>query len=42
MDELARRSSMICHHLPGKEIPEKNWLYRYAKKYWFFGFGTYG
>lgn len=28
-------------HLPGQEIPEKHWLYRFAKKHWFFGFGAY-
>jgi len=36
---------MTCrssHHLSGAEIPEKHWLYRIAKKYWFFGFGAYG
>lgn len=42
MNEIAARKPMLCHHLPGQEIPEKNWLYRFAKKYWFFGFGTYG
>jgi hypothetical protein len=31
-----------CHDLPGQEIPERHWLYRYAKRRWFFGFGTYG
>jgi hypothetical protein len=36
---------MTCragHHLPGQEIPEKHWAYRFAKKHWFFGFGAYG
>jgi len=34
----------VCpgHHIVGKEIPEKSWIYRFAKKYWFFGFGAYG
>ena len=26
---------------PGQEIPEKNWLYRLAKRYWFNDFGVY-
>ena len=27
--------------LPGREIPEKHWMYRFAKHYWFNDFGTY-
>lgn len=30
------------HNMPGHEIPEKNPLYRFAKKHYFFGFGAYG
>ncbi|HCF96970.1 MAG TPA: radical SAM protein [Verrucomicrobia bacterium] len=30
------------HHQPGEAIPETHWLYRIAKKNWFFGFGAYG
>lgn len=41
-DELAAMKCCAGHHLPGKEIPEKHWAYRFAKKYWFFGFGAYG
>jgi MoaA/NifB/PqqE/SkfB family radical SAM enzyme len=26
---------------PGREIPEKNWLYRLAKRFWFNDFGVY-
>ncbi|MND03197.1 hypothetical protein D3C83_229080 [compost metagenome] len=26
---------------PGNEVPEKNWLYRLAKRFWFNDFGTY-
>ena len=26
---------------PGNEIPEDHWMYRFAKKHWFFGFGAY-
>ena len=28
-------------HMPGEEIPEEHWAYRFAKKHWFFGFGAY-
>ena len=28
-------------HNPGNEVPEDNWVYRFAKKHWFFGFGAY-
>ena len=41
-NELATIKCCPGHHLPGKEIPEKHWAYRLAKKYWFFGFGAYG
>jgi len=27
--------------LPGEEVPEKHWMYRIAKKYWFSDFGAY-
>lgn len=40
--ELATMRPVPSHHLPGQEIPERNLLYRIAKKYWFFGFGAYG
>jgi MoaA/NifB/PqqE/SkfB family radical SAM enzyme len=38
MAALVPRSSQ---HLPGREIPEEQWIYRFAKKHWFFGFGAY-
>jgi hypothetical protein len=41
-EELAAMLPCCSHHVPGKEIPEKNWGYRIAKKFWFFGFGAYG
>jgi len=41
-DELATMQPCCSHHLPGEEIPERNWGYRLAKKFWFFGFGAYG
>lgn len=37
-EALAPRRSQ--HH-PGEEIPEEHWMYRFAKKHWFFGFGAY-
>ena len=40
--ELAALMPCTSHHLPGREIPEKSWAYRFAKKHWFFGFGAYG
>jgi MoaA/NifB/PqqE/SkfB family radical SAM enzyme len=40
--ELEAMAPMPSHHVPDQEIPEKSWTYRFAKKYWFFGFGAYG
>ena len=42
MEELAAMTDRTSHHLPGREIPEAYWPYRFAKKHWFFGFGAYG
>ena len=41
-EELAGKCPMCSHHVPGAEVPEKHWAYRFAKKHWFFGFGAYG
>lgn len=38
MEALEPRNSQ---HNPGNEVPEDNWVYRFAKKHWFFGFGAY-
>lgn len=38
MEALTPRGSQ---HVPGQEIPEEHWAYRFAKKHWFFGFGAY-
>lgn len=38
MEKLEPRGSQ---HIPGEEIPEEHWAYRFAKKHWFFGFGAY-
>ena len=41
MPELEAMGELNSQHNPGNEIPEKHWLYRFAKKHWFFGFGAY-
>jgi len=41
-EELAAMLPCCSHNTPGREIPEKSWGYRIAKKFWFFGFGAYG
>jgi MoaA/NifB/PqqE/SkfB family radical SAM enzyme len=42
LEELRRMCPRPSHHVPGEEIPEKHWFYRFAKRHWFFGFGAYG
>ncbi len=42
LEELDQMCPCGSHHQPGKEIPERSWAYRFAKKNWFFGFGAYG
>ena len=39
--ELNAQPHLNSQHDPGNEIPEKHWMYRFAKKHWFFGFGAY-
>jgi MoaA/NifB/PqqE/SkfB family radical SAM enzyme len=39
--ELAQMEVHTSQYNPGNEIPEKNWLYRLAKRYWFSDFGLY-
>lgn len=39
--ELAAMQPRPSQFHPGQEIPEKNWLYRLAKRYWFNDFGVY-
>jgi len=39
--ELAAMQSRPSQHNPGNEVPEEHWMYRIAKKHWFFGFGAY-
>lgn len=40
--ELVAMCPRAGHHQPGQEIPEKSFLYRFAKRHAFFGFGAYG
>jgi MoaA/NifB/PqqE/SkfB family radical SAM enzyme len=41
MNELNAMSSRTSQYQPGLEVPEEHWMYRFAKKHWFFGFGAY-
>lgn len=41
LPELEALSIRTSQYHPGKEIPEKNWLYRLAKRFWFHDFGAY-
>lgn len=41
LSELAALTVRTSQYNPGGEIPEKNWLYRLAKRYWFNDFGVY-
>lgn len=42
LEEIAAMTPLPGHHVPGREIPEKDFFYRFAKKHWFFGFAAYG
>jgi MoaA/NifB/PqqE/SkfB family radical SAM enzyme len=39
--ELEALTPRNSQYAPGLEVPEEHWLYRIAKKHWFFGFGAY-
>jgi hypothetical protein len=41
-NEFRAGTCLPSHHQPGREIPERHWLYRIIKKQGFFGFGAYG
>ncbi len=41
MQELLSSPPRRSQHSPGNEMPEEHWMYRIAKKNWFFGFGAY-
>jgi len=40
--EISASAPRTSQHLPGEEIPEDHWLYRFLKKQLFFGMGAYG
>ncbi len=39
--ELVAMETRTSQYNPGGEIPEKNWFYRVAKRFWFNDFGVY-
>jgi MoaA/NifB/PqqE/SkfB family radical SAM enzyme len=41
MAELDAMQPRLSQWLPGEEIPEKHWMYRWAKHWWFNDFGAY-
>ena len=41
MAELEAMKPRYSQWLPGEEIPEKHWMYRLAKRFWFSDFGAY-
>ena len=41
MAELEAMTPRFSQWLPGEEIPEQHWMYRWAKKFWFNDFGAY-
>ncbi|HEX2520238.1 MAG TPA: radical SAM protein [Castellaniella sp.] len=41
LSELGAMAVRTSQYNPGHEVPEKNWLYRLAKRYWFNDFGAY-
>jgi hypothetical protein len=41
LGELEAMTVRTSQYNPGRQIPEKNWLYRLAKRYWFYDFGVY-
>ncbi|MFV1994375.1 MAG: radical SAM protein, partial [Verrucomicrobiales bacterium] len=41
MAELESMEPRPSQYQPGEEIPDKHWMYRLAKRYWFNDFGAY-
>jgi MoaA/NifB/PqqE/SkfB family radical SAM enzyme len=39
--ELESLESRNSQHNPEAQVPEQHWMYRFAKKHYFFGFGAY-
>ncbi len=40
--EIAKMRPCPCHHQEADVIPEKSFWYKWAKRFYFFGFGAYG
>jgi hypothetical protein len=41
MAELESMTPRFSQWLPGEEVPERHWMYRLSKRYWFSDFGAY-
>lgn len=41
MAELEAMTPRFSQWLPGEEVPEKHWMYRLSKKFWFYDFNAY-
>ena len=41
MAELEAMTPRFSQWLPGREVPEKHWMYKLAKRYWFNDFNAY-
>jgi MoaA/NifB/PqqE/SkfB family radical SAM enzyme len=41
LEELAAMEVHTSQYNPGHEVPERNWFYRLAKRFWFNDFGLY-
>jgi hypothetical protein len=39
--ELAAMQPRFSQWLPGEEIPERHWMYRWSKRFWFSDFAAY-
>ncbi len=39
--EIEAMQARSSQHQPGWEVPEEHWMYRFAKRHWFFGFSAY-
>ena len=39
--ELEAMTPRFSQWLPGEEVPEKHWMYKFAKRYWFNDFNAY-
>ncbi len=41
MAELDAMQPRFSQWLPGEEVPEKHWMYKLAKRFWFHDFNAY-